>query len=629
MTISNKNTILDLAKELADSGKLDRAVIEYEKLMTANPNDMRIKLRIAELYAKQKHVEKALTLYRDIGKTYTNDGFYLKSVTVYKTMLRLNPSLIDVNKELASLYERMGLSTDAIRQYNILASFYEANGNTMDVIAIREKIVALKPDDGIAKMRLAELYQRDGRIDDIIDIYEKYANQLEKMPDQVSKLTDIYEKILAHRPDNEALICKLIHIYVNEHKNKMALKWLESTSSMVEKDASLLALQARLYAEQNQNETARKIYFRLAELHKNNDCIQDALNAYCDILVLLPDEEDKLVDIVEELKPGSMDIIIKEANHRRQLLESEDIARQALESGLSNHTTNDTQTADNAQPQAPDSDASFTDPNNATEVNAKEITPKADPAEVESMDELLSLSNTLLPNDPAPENTATPPMQIKDTTINQTAHSNTFEKECMQKPQKESIEKLKRTFSQSQNHTSTTNTSEFETHIKNQLRTQRMETNHTPPPSAHSRQHADAAYDLALVYQQAGLSEEATLEFIKASDLYQGLIDANINDEKIKTRLESIQMILMQNNRIPPPKSPTPPSHTTTDTGKDQATCLRQKVDQLHATDTIATTLPNNAIEHDYEKNKDTDSQSSTKQHKTNQSLNKKRISFV
>ncbi len=331
MTILNKEKILEQAKIFVDEGKFDKAIREYEKITLADPADLRVKLRIAELYTKRKQINDAIRLYREVAHSYTADGFLLKAVTVYKNILRLNPSLIEVNEELAGLYEKMGLTHDAVRQFDILASTLDMKGMTDKVIDIRKKIVALNPEDGTARVRLAETFQRDGRMEEAIDQYEDYAARLDKSGADKRKLADVYEKILAHRPKNYDLMRKLIAIYEELSDHKKALKWLEDGKEMTEHDPGLLKLAAAIYTSQHQVETARAKYMLLADLENQSGHQDKALDAYFEILVLLPDEEDRLERRVEEIRPGAMAEMVERAAVRRKELEEQEERRQIEE----------------------------------------------------------------------------------------------------------------------------------------------------------------------------------------------------------------------------------------------------------------------------------------------------------
>lgn len=321
--ILNREKILELARAFIDEGKYDKAIREYEKILLADPNDLRVKLRIGELYTKRKQITEAIRIYREVAEAYAAEGFYLKAVTVYKNILRLNPSYTDINERLAMLYEKMGLTTDAVRQYDILATALDIKGPAERVIEIRSKIVKLNPTDGSARIRLAELYQREGKMEEAIGQYEEYAKQLEKPDADQKKLADLYEKILSYRPEKNEMLRKLISICMNLGDTRRALKWLDSCAEITERDPDLLALQANIYSSQNQSETARTKYMLLADLQAEKGNINAALNAYCQILVLLPDEEDRLARRVEDLKAGALIEIVERAKKQREEIEDE------------------------------------------------------------------------------------------------------------------------------------------------------------------------------------------------------------------------------------------------------------------------------------------------------------------
>ncbi|HPM41306.1 MAG TPA: tetratricopeptide repeat protein, partial [bacterium] len=193
MNILNKDKILEAARAFIEEGKFDKAIREYEKILLADPSDMRVKLRVAELYTKRRQINDAIRIYREVADAYAAEGFYLKAVTVHKNILRLNPSLSDTNEQLALLYEKMGLMNDAVRQYDILASSLDLKGQKDRVIEIRNKIVRLVPKDGSARVKLAEIYQREGRMEEAIDQYEEYAKQVEESGGEKGKLADLFE----------------------------------------------------------------------------------------------------------------------------------------------------------------------------------------------------------------------------------------------------------------------------------------------------------------------------------------------------------------------------------------------------------------------------------------------------
>lgn len=317
MNVLNKDKILEEAKHFAREGKFDRSLKEYEKILKVDPKDMRVKLQVAELFIKLRKVPEAIQSYRDVAGHYTQDGFYLKAVTVYKNILRLNPSLIDVNKALAELYDKMGVAKDAVHQYEILANAAVQGGNYGEALTLWEKMVKLDPKSKNHRIRLAEAYQRDNRQDEAIQQYEELARQYKTESAEEKKIVDLYEKILPNRPDNHAMLTELIDIYYAKKELKEALRWLEKRKDVVPKDPHLLSMQAEIYATVNQLDSARGKYQDLAELYLERGDKPAALKAYGEILVFLPEEGETIRKLVEVIHPGSFATLVKKAEKRR------------------------------------------------------------------------------------------------------------------------------------------------------------------------------------------------------------------------------------------------------------------------------------------------------------------------
>ncbi len=305
-TILNKERILEQARIYVESGKYDKAIVEYEKILSADPSDMRVKLRIAELYTKRKQINEAIKLYREVAEIYAAEEFYLKAVTVLKNILRLNPTLIDVNLMLAELYEKMGLTHDAIRQYDILSTTFDQKGDFKRALDVCRKIVELMPNSESARIKLAEMLQREGLIDEAIDEYEAIAKIFETNKKIDARLAEIYEKILVRR-ENLDMVKALCKIYDTLGEKKKILKCIESIKSVAETDSELLALQAKVYAALNQLETSKTKFFALADLELEKENIEGALNAYAEVLLFMPQEEDRIFNKIKNIGDGIVD----------------------------------------------------------------------------------------------------------------------------------------------------------------------------------------------------------------------------------------------------------------------------------------------------------------------------------
>lgn len=317
--VLNKEKLLEQAKLFADQGKLDRAIQEYTKVLQMDPKDLRLKLRVAELYVKIKKMNEAIHTYQEVADSYCNDAFYLKAVTVYKNILRLNPSMLDVNRKLAELYEKMGLATDAIHQYQIVANMLEQKSMDAELLEVRRQIVAIAPDTTAHRVRLAEAYQICGKEDEAINEYEILVKQLTQSGTS-EQLIELYEKILAHRPDNLDMVRALCATYVRIGDWKKALKRMEASYNLVLQDPDMLTQMAEFYARQNQLATAGEKYTDLADLYLARQENDNAVKAYAASVVYMPEEEAHVTELVEQLDPNLVGEFVKAIEARREWL---------------------------------------------------------------------------------------------------------------------------------------------------------------------------------------------------------------------------------------------------------------------------------------------------------------------
>ena len=77
--------------------------------------------------------EDAIREYNTIAKFYDENGFYLKSIAVYKQIQRLDPSNIEISLCLATLNEKQGMIGNALSEYKLLYDHYQKNGQTAEV----------------------------------------------------------------------------------------------------------------------------------------------------------------------------------------------------------------------------------------------------------------------------------------------------------------------------------------------------------------------------------------------------------------------------------------------------------------------------------------------------------------
>ena len=190
-----KKDVLQNAEKLVQKGKIEAAIKEYKKVVARSPGDTTTLNRIGDLYVRLRKNQDAVEYYLQTAERFALDGFYVKAIAVYKKVQRIDPGAIQVHGRLADLYAKQGLINDARNHYGQLADHYLRQNDTAEAIRAYEKLVELEPENPTGLLRLADLYQEDGRTSQATAAYERIANTMIDRG-QVDHAIQAYERAL-------------------------------------------------------------------------------------------------------------------------------------------------------------------------------------------------------------------------------------------------------------------------------------------------------------------------------------------------------------------------------------------------------------------------------------------------
>src|SRR5258708_15238554 len=111
----DKNKVIESAAKLIAKGALDKAVKEYQRVLEIDPDDVRVLQKLAELYQKMNRKAEAADCFEKVAKTYSQQGFYLKAVALYKQVLKVIDR-VEVRVRLPELHHKLGLLADPTKQ---------------------------------------------------------------------------------------------------------------------------------------------------------------------------------------------------------------------------------------------------------------------------------------------------------------------------------------------------------------------------------------------------------------------------------------------------------------------------------------------------------------------------------
>lgn len=261
----DKNKIIEAAAKLVAKGAYDKAIKEYQKILDVDAKDVRILQKMGELYQKKNDSAQAAQFFTKVAESYANDGFFLKAVALYKQVLKLDPSLIDVNLKLAELHQQLQLMGEAMAYYQIVANHLDKSGDSKRSLETLKKMVELDPDNIASRIKLADLCARENMTAEAIAEYRRAADHL-KRNSRLDDYVRVAERINGLEPGNVTLARELAEVYLQKQDHKRALAKLQICFKSDPRDVETLRLLATAFEGLGQTSKTISVYKELAKV---------------------------------------------------------------------------------------------------------------------------------------------------------------------------------------------------------------------------------------------------------------------------------------------------------------------------------------------------------------------------
>src|SRR5262245_60252865 len=282
---------MEAAQKFVEKGQTDKAIKEYLKVVQEDPKDVRVWLKIGDLYAKKGAKQEATETYLKVAQFYSEQGFYLKAVAVYKQILKIDPRLVEVNMKLAELYRQLGLLSDAMQQYELVAAFYHREGRSREALATIRELAELDPENVATRIKLAELYSKESLAKEAVVEFTKAADFL-RAHNRMDDFVKVAERLVWHQQDNHAMNRELATLYLKRNDPRRALQKLQSCFKADPRDVDTLTLLAEAFEALDQTAKTVSVWKELARIHAENGSRDKSQEVYLQILKLVPDDAD-------------------------------------------------------------------------------------------------------------------------------------------------------------------------------------------------------------------------------------------------------------------------------------------------------------------------------------------------
>ena len=246
---AKREALVASAEKALQKGKVDSALKDYLRVLEEAPGDINVLNKVGDLFVRLNRNEESIPYFTRIAEHYSRDGFFLKAIAIYKKINKLDPARLDVYERLAELYAKQGLTIEAKSQYQVLADYHAKNENVIGAISIYQKMVATEPQNIQFHVKLADLYTQARRTTDALKEYAVVASLL-KERGAAGEALQVYDKALRLGPDNgeilKAYVPMLLETGRVEEAREHLRRALETTPRSV--PLFLLATEAAMVA---------------------------------------------------------------------------------------------------------------------------------------------------------------------------------------------------------------------------------------------------------------------------------------------------------------------------------------------------------------------------------------------
>jgi tetratricopeptide (TPR) repeat protein len=195
-----------LAQIFVGDGFLTKAIAVYKRIAKLAPEEIRPLEKLADLYVQQGVMSEARPLFLQLAEIHLKGNRQPEAVGLLKKLLQAEPDNLRIQIRLADLYQAMGQPREAIEAYVSASQRALARGEQSESEKIADKVLKLEPNNVAAIIVKARSHSTQGNLTKAAQLLERAAD-LEKGGEQTELLLDLYLKnsdwdqalVLAHR----------------------------------------------------------------------------------------------------------------------------------------------------------------------------------------------------------------------------------------------------------------------------------------------------------------------------------------------------------------------------------------------------------------------------------------------
>src|SRR5712664_1326488 len=182
-----------LAQIFVGDGFLTKAIAVYKRIAKLAPEEIRPLEKLADLYVQQGVMSEARPLFLQLAEIHLKNNRQAEAISLLKKLLLAEPDNLRIQVRLADLYQAMGQTKEAMDAYISASQRALARGDQAESEKLADKALKLEPNNLAATIVKARSYSSQGNAAKAAELLED-GPDLEKGGEQTEFLLDLYVK---------------------------------------------------------------------------------------------------------------------------------------------------------------------------------------------------------------------------------------------------------------------------------------------------------------------------------------------------------------------------------------------------------------------------------------------------
>jgi pilus assembly protein FimV len=182
-----------LAQIFVGDGFLTKAIAVYKRIAKLAPEEIRPLEKLADLYVQQGVMSEARPLFLQLAEIHLKNNRQPEAVGLLKKLLLAEPDNLRIQIRLADLYQAMGQSREAVDAYVSAAQRALARGDQPESDKLADKALKIDANCLAATIVRARSFSSQGNLTQAAELLERVSD-LDKGGEQTELLLDLYVK---------------------------------------------------------------------------------------------------------------------------------------------------------------------------------------------------------------------------------------------------------------------------------------------------------------------------------------------------------------------------------------------------------------------------------------------------